>query len=131
MVATTWSWWWPRSHALVSSIFSRSLYSLDTSGSVERPEAAEEGGDRGKPVAGGKGKSPKAAAADVAEDCPSLVVVSGGLLGASGANEQSQLFCCLQKRKEDGFCRKAKGIYRLVGRRGSKADCIGAREWPP
>jgi hypothetical protein len=86
----------------VSSIFSRSENSLDTSGSVERPEAVvdDAGGDRGESLAGGKGNRPEAAAEVVVEEgCSSEVVVAG----AAGANKVRMLFVSVRKeeRKRD------------------------------
>jgi hypothetical protein len=90
----------------VASIFSRSLYSLDTSGSVERLEAevVDAGGDCGESRAGGKGKMPRVGSA--AEDEERVEeACSSGVGAAGGKQSQLSLFVCEREKriKESNF----------------------------
>ena len=87
------------------------MYSLDTSGSIEQPEAADErtevddrGGDRGDSSGAGKGKMPRAAPKAEEEEVEEL----DSSIGVAAGVKQSQLFCLRkeEEREEKRFRRK-------------------------
>jgi hypothetical protein len=70
------------------------VYSLDTSGSIDQPDAADErtevgdrGGDRGDSAGAGKGKIPRAAPTAEEEDVEELI----SSFGVAAGVKQSQL----------------------------------------